>query len=254
MGNCLSKTNVVHPLVESSDAQTDLVAGVSESICDVDVVSGPESPALPTVDPVIPKSFYPPVVDISRDEASCRLIRSKISGRKAERQFRLRLQELLDGWRRGAALELIETHSLSIPAENTVSVETLALNLANPDAKYMKTLGDSAQVNLYVAKAYAVFFWISTNIQFSPKMWRNFITNPESLRLETEANHVLEKRECVSKGHANLFHSVATAMGLKSCVVMGNIKIPRSETHDPTEQFQCSKLNQHWWNMVSRTS
>ena len=249
MGKCCSRANVVHPL--PPDTQTDHVLADSESRSNVQVPLTPEAPRR-VVDPSVPESFYPATVEISTDEEKCRLIKSKISCRKVELQFRLQLQELLNRWKRDATLEIIEAHALSIPAENTVSVEKLALSIANQDARYMKSLGDSGQVGLAVAKAYAIFFWISSNIQFSPKSWRNFITNPESLGSRAEAKHVLEKRECISKGHANLFHSVATAVGLKTCVVMGNIKIPRSDTHNPTDQFECNKLNQHWWNMVSK--
>lgn len=246
MGSCLSKANAVHPLEASLDVPND---HLPESRCAVEVPR-PESPPR-IVDPKIPQSFYPETVEISSPEEKCRLTQSKISAKRTEQQVRYRLQELLDGWRRNAVMEQIEAHALSIPAGDTVTVEKLALSLINPDAKYLKCLKDSAQIDLTVAKMYAIFFWISSNICFSPKMWRNFVTNPESLRSGAEAKHVLERRECMSKGHANLFHSLATAMGLKTCVVMGNIKIPRSDMHDPTEQFECTKLNQHWWNMVS---
>ena len=253
MGSCVSRfrarSNVVHPLPAVTHEPATILPADEETAETAEGGCGASHRARHTVDPNIPESFYPTTVRVSREEEQCRLTRSKISIITSEKELRQRVRELLEEWRLGTLLGLIESHALSIPAHNTTTIDILAASLANPNAKYVKILNESNPLCLTFAKAYAIFYWISSNIKMQ---WTSY-ANPEAFRSGTEAKHVLEKRESISKGYANLFHSIATASGLKSCVVMGNIKLSRSELSKPTEEFECSKSNQHWWNMVSIT-
>ena len=251
MGSCVSRfraRSIVHPLPAVTHEPATILPADEETAETAEGGCGASHRARHTVDPNIPESFYPRV---SREEEQCRLTRSKISIITSEKELRQRVRELLEEWRLGTLLGRIESHALSIAAHNTTTVDILAASLANPDAKYVKILCESNPLCLTFAKAYAIFYWISSNIKMQ---WTSY-ANPETFRSGTEAKHVLEKRESISKGYANLFHSIATAIGLKSCVVMENIKLSRSELQlsKPTGEFECSKSNQHWWNMVSIT-
>ena len=259
MGGCLSKfsarNNAVHPFVPTTDLQ-DGTASVEAGGNKQGSSEGEDTPETKhTVDPNVPESFYPVTVGISHEEERCRLARSKVAVKKSEKLLRQRVGGLLDEWRNGKILGQIESHALSVSARNAASVEILALSLGNEDAKYVKTIGETCPFALTVAKAYAIYFWISNNIRFSQSKWRSNVVNSDTSRLETEARNVLEERETIANGYANLFHGIATAMGLKSCVVMGYIKLSCSESHFSLRSngFECSKLNQHWWNMVSST-
>lgn len=211
------------------------------------------------VNPNIPESFYPHVVSIGRAEEECRLNRKKITVKEAEKPLRSRVESALNEWRQSGFLGLIESHALSIPAEKTCSLEMLAMNLTLPHTKYINVLiqGENSCFYLQIAKAYAIYFWIANNIRFSPCLWKSFVSNSEKKRLKAEPEEVLEKRECLSIGHANLFNSIAMAIGLKSRVVLGNIRTALDQTalnfSDESEQqgYEPSRLNQHWWNLVS---
>lgn len=205
----------------------------------------------PDINPSIPESFYPEVIRISCEEEQCRLTRRNIAVKEAERPLRCLVEEVLNGWCEGSVLSLIESHALSVPAECTTSVESLASSLAHPQAKYYQTLCYSGSFQLQIAKAYAIYFWIANNIDFCRSMWERFLSHPEDLGSKTKPQQVLQRRKCFSIGHANLFHSVATAAGLTARVVVGNLKLCRSlSPQDYRQKFETSRVNIHWWNMV----
>lgn len=250
MGSCVCKCrNAVHPLPETPyqheassttcERREDTVR--RESLGDVNVI-----PSIP------PESFYPKVVGISREEEQCRATRRKMVAKETERPLRSLVEQTLNDWREGSVLGQIESHALSVPAECTTSVKTLASSLADPQAKYCKSLCESASFHLQIAKAYAIYFWIANNIRFCQNMWESFLSNPEDFESKAKPREVLRKRKYFSIGHANLFHGVATAAGLTACVVVGNLKVCRSLSSSlpDYQHFEPSRLNAHWWNMV----
>lgn len=247
MGCCVSKRRTaVHPLPERPDhhgSSSTTCEGREDTVrlcCDVNVI--PSTP---------PESFYPKVVGISREEEQCRVTRRKMVPKEAERPMRRLVEETLNDWREGSILGQIESHALSVPAECTTSVRTLASSLTHPEAKYYKSLCESTSFHLQIAKAYAIYFWIANNIRFCQNMWESFLSNPEDFESKGRPRDALQRRECFSIGHANLFHGVATAAGLTARVVMGNLKVCRSlSSQDCQQHFEPSRLNIHWWNMV----
>ena len=247
MGNCLRRRRAIHPDSPVIEARSHPKA---ESEIDDPDVSRRKS-LYRTVDPTIPKSFYPEVVGISREEEQCRRTRQKIVIKETEKPLRCRIEDIMREWREGSILGQIESHALSIPSECAASVETLALSLTNPRSKYVNSLCALDPFHLQIAKAYAIYFWVANNIRLSHTMWKRFLSNSEGLRSSSEAEEVLQRRECLSIGHANLFLSIATAAGLTARVVMGNIKLCRSlSSQDYKQEFKPSRVNQHWWNMV----
>lgn len=251
MGSCVCKwRSAVHPLPEiphqheasstTCERSEDTVRRESLS-CDVNVI-----PSIP------PESFYPKVVGISREEEQCRVTRRKMVTKEAERPLRCLVEQTLNDWREGSVLGQIESHALSVPAECTTSVKILASSLADPQAKYYKSLCEPASFHLQIAKAYAIYFWIANNIHFCQNMWESFLSNPEDFESKAKPREVLRKRKYFSIGHANLFHGVATAAGVTARVVMGNLKVSRSLSSSlpDYQHFEPSRLNAHWWNMV----
>ena len=247
MGNCLRQRRAIYPESPVIEARS---LPKAESEIDDPEISRRKS-LYRTVDPTIPKSFHPEVVDISREEKQCRHTRQKMVMKETERSLRCRIEAIMREWREGSILGQIESHALSIPPECAASVDTLALSLTNPRSKYVNSLCASDPFHLQIAKAYAIYFWVANNIRFSHDMWKRYLSNSEGLKSKAEAEVVLQRRKCLSIGHANLFLSIATAAGLTVCVVMGNIKLCRSlSSQDYTQEFQPSRVNQHWWNMV----
>lgn len=262
MGSCVSKRQIAiypqhspgirqHDIVTTSNLTRAAIPIEPEDLEDVGDLRIRKS-LCHVVDPTIPESFYPNVIRISHEEEQCTLTRRKITVKETERELRCSVEEVLKNWRGGSILGEIESHALSVPAEHATSIETLALGLTHPQAKYSKSLCDSGPFHLLLAKAYAIYFWIANNIHFCKNMWKTFLSNSEGLKLKTEPQEVLQKRKCLSIGHANLFHSVATAAGLTSHVVVGNLKLCRSlSSQDYKQDFEPSRLNMHWWNVVS---
>ena len=253
MGNCvfINRRNVVR-VFPSNGAEGMAVSSEPEKGDDVPRRKSQHH----NIDPNIPDLFYPVVVSIRRAEEECRLTRDRIAVKEAEHSLRSRVERALNEWRKSDILGLIESHALSVSADKTCSVEMLAMSLTLSHAKYMKTLsqGDQSSFAILIAKAYAIYFWIANNIRFSPHLWQSFISSYGKKRLKAEAEEVLEKRECLSMGHANLFNSIAVAVGLKSRVVMGNIRTEPALnfSYDRQQQgYEPSRLNQHWWNVVS---
>ena len=253
MGGCVSRRlNVIHPADNNGihDHEGMEEEGRRHAVPAVLSVEDEYPCRRPyrTIDPNIPDTFHPVAVDTNREEYQCRITRAKISVRKSEKHVREHIEMTLSEWRHGTILGQIENHALSISAENTVSAHALAIHLTASHAKYVSSI--SSMVKLQIAKAYAIYFWITNNIAFSQNTWRRFINSKSKWKANVE--RILEKRECLSEGYAALFHSIATAAGLKSCVIEGNIKVSQSESlqHSP-QGFECNILNQHWWNMVS---
>lgn len=253
MGGCVSRrSNVIHPDDDNeSMAEEERRPHAAPA---VPMVEDESCRRYQTIDPNIPDTFHPKVVETSREEYQCRITRAKISVRKSEKHVRERVEMTLSEWRQGTILGQIENHALSIPAENTVSADVLAINLTSSHAKYVKSINsmesNRSSFDLQIAKAYAIYFWITNNITFSQNMWRRYIHSKS--KWKTDAEKILEKRECLSAGHAALFHSIATAAGLKSCMIEGNIKVNQSESpQEYTQGYERNILNQHWWNMVS---
>ena len=250
MGNCLRhRRRAIYPDLRSPVVEAKNVTIVEPEIENHDV---PRRKSLyHTVDPTIPESFHPEVVGISREEEQCRCTRKSIAIKETEEPLRCRVEEILKEWREGSILAQIESHALSIPSERAASVETLALSLTNSESKYVNSLCALDPFHLQIAKAYAIYFWVANNICFSHSLWKRFLSNSEGLRSRAKAEEVLQRRECLSIGHANLFLSIATAAGLTARVVMGNIKLCQSlSSQDYKQEFKPSRVNQHWWNIV----
>ena len=252
MGSCVSarRRAAIHPLIPQGDENVAVVE--QETSVEENATGLPRRKSLYyKVDPTVPATFYPKVVGISREEEQCRLTRSKLAVKETERQLRSRGEEVLKNWQQIGVIGEIESHALGVPAVQATSVRELAMSLTSPQAKYVKSLSASNTFHMIMAKLYAIFFWVANNIHFSEGMWRTFLSNPEELKSKTESQAVLKRRKCIAIGHANLFQSVAAAAGLTARVVTGNLKLCRSLTsQDPMQEFEPSRLNLHWWNVV----
>ena len=253
MGCSLCKRiNVVFP-AEDRDAPHETVPE-GESVRAVSVKCEDPTWTHGTVNLGVPDTFHPKVLENISEEKQCKLTRSKISSRHSEKHVRSRIKETFNAWGRGKILQQIENHALAISAESTVSAEILAMNLTSSQANYVKILstsdGNTSLFDLQIAKTYAIYFWIANNILFCKDMWKRYITTDSEVKSNAKA--VLQKRKCLSQGYAKLFHSVATAAGLTSHIIKGNIQLSQSDSFEEhMTVFERSKLNEHWWNVVS---
>lgn len=110
------------------------------------------------------------------------------------------------------------------------SFENLTKGIVKPDWDDMK-------------KAYAIFYWISSNIKYDNeglknKFWEKYVSDHEI------ANDTYEFRKGVCGGYAQLFRLMCAEVGLQSKAIDGYSRINSYEAGLPV------KYSNHSWNIV----
>ena len=253
MGSCISKhRGAIHPTSLHQDLPRPFErADKEQSTSSASPQKDDKAPSK-IIDSTVPDTFFPKSCGVSR-EKECELTYGKIRLKETEKPLRHRVEELLMQWRQCGIIGEIESHALSINALQATSVQQLACSLANSEAKYVKSLlyhFDS--FCLIIAQAYAIYFWIANNIQYSQSMWMSFTSNPEKIKSKTNAEAVLKSRKGISIGYANLFHAIATHIGLTTQTVEGSLKLTKIQSaQGSSKEFVPQDLNLHFWNVVS---
>ena len=189
------------------------------------------------INPSVPPNFFPSHHE-SEIEIQCRNTATQLKPRNSEATVRDEVQQLLAQWKESGQLSVIENHVLSIPSSQTSSIQQLSDALVVPHAKYIRQLKGN-QLHLEVAKAYAIYCWITTNITYDEKF----------SKIEPEL--VLQDRKSVCSGYSHLYREVAVQIGLQVTAVHGNAKEWRIFSDIPDAQFVPSIQNSHCWNAVS---
>ena len=92
-----------------------------------------------------------------------------------------------------------------------------------------------------MAKAYAIYCWIAKNIRY------DVASKVEHKLPDPDPNIVLEKKEAVSRGYANLFLALAKRSGLEVDRISGHMRMWDVECGCP---FKPESSNSHTWNVV----
>lgn len=206
-------------------------------------------PANDCSDEAMPKDFHPPAHKTKQELCSQRVV-EQLSPRDPE--ARTYVQKVLADWKDMDVLSKIENHALSVPASSTDSVSGLADSLAGSNAHYLKSMREDG-LQQQLAKAYAIFFWVTTNISYDTELLHQFLTSSDG-KVDCRAEQVLRRRRAICTGYTNLYQALAEAAQLEVAVVHGNMKTWRIFAKEgPIDGvFQPQRSNSHSWNMVIR--
>ena len=168
-----------------------------------------------------------------------------------DKEARTNMQQVFASWKNTGILSEIESHAMAVPASATGSISELAASLATPHARYLVSVG-AAELHQQLAKAYAIFFWVATNISYDTELLCQFLTSSDG-NVDCRAGQTLQRRKSVCTGYANLFEALAGAVQLEAVVVHGHIKSWRifADGGAVNGAFQPLRANSHSWNMVS---
>ena len=184
-------------------------------------------------------------------ETSCREIASKLISNNKE--LRDNVQSLLLTWEETDQMSAIKNHARSASADIANDHLMLAEYLTRSTAKYLQNLDGSHILQIVLAKAFAIYFWICTNIAYDIEQWERYISDKlhKSKNLvEAEAEEVLSSRAAICLGYANLFAEMAKIAGITVEVVEGeasHVPIPALSA----DSARASTAVPHKWNMVS---
>lgn len=219
MGVCITKPGEVLATAGLASDKASSDAGVPESLsCNVSAID------------VAPINFH---LDIPADleERNCRtLVDMKLLSGQSP-------QNLIDSWEKEGLLSVIHSQVFGVSATNTTSIKELAHSLTRDSSKYLQDLSD--QFCIIVAKAYAIYFWITNNIQYDTTKW---------VREQEEKLPILESRKGLSNDYASLFNELCSEAGLNTEKIEGNLRRWRSLTG---HKFCPDEYNYHCWNVVS---
>ena len=199
------------------------------------------------INPSVPPNFYSSHHE-SEVEIHCRSTITRLKPRNSEATVRDEVQQLLAQWKESGQLLVIEYHALSIPPSQTSSIQQLSDALVVPHAKYISQLKGN-QLHLEVAKAYAIYCWITTNIKYDTLAFQAYLNGEKSSKADPEL--VLRDRKAICSGYSNLYKALAVQIRLQATVIQGHTKNWWIFSGVPDTQFAPSRHNSHFWNAVS---
>lgn len=130
------------------------------------------------------------------------------------------------------------------------TVSTLSDQISEALVRDVRTFqpgGCGLQVDLI--KAYSIFVWVSTNIEYDCKAWEDLLKDLPTPSINPE--NVLSTKRSICSGYAALYSALASEVGLESLVIDGHFKISRAlQSNGPLAEFAPSHLNTHAWNRV----
>lgn len=184
----------------------------------------------------IPPGFHT-VFKVSDSSIKCKTIVEDIQF-SDDGSLRSELSDALQVWRKSGFLSSIEEHATRIPPIKTTSTEEIAEYLTSSSAYYVNSLLGTSQ--LQVAKAYAIYYWIATNVHYDAER----ALGNEKPRDMVLSKSVLLNRKALSYDFAILFRDLAHMSQLEAEIVHGKVK---SEIREATE----GGVVGHTWNTVS---
>ncbi len=190
------------------------------------------------IESIPPDNFFPE----SEEEVRCKkIVRDLLSDENIDS----RVNNILISWEESELLSRIDSHVLSVSALNRMTtIRELAAALTASNSGYLQEIEKKKFVNL--AKAYAIYSWISNNITFDIEKWK-FALNSENVDKLNE-HTILRKLQGLSEDFSSLFSALCTESGLRAQTVEGNLRRWKSLTG---EDFKPIEGNRHVWNVVS---
>lgn len=190
--------------------------------------------------------------DDSNDvEASCHEVISKLVSN--DKEIRDKVHALLSVWEESEQMAAIRNHARSASSEVASDLLLLSDYLTKSNAKYLQPLEESTLYHSILAKIFAIYYWICTNVTYNSELWQKYLSNEwsdcDSL-LELEAEEVLNSRSSICVGYANLFAEMTEAVGIEVKVIKGEttyVPVPALAGHEA----RTSSAVPHAWNVVS---
>lgn len=189
-----------------------------------------------------PSTFYPET-SLTTEEKQCQNVIQSMELQLSSGQS---IQSLLDSWEEDGFLSIINGHILSQSIASKTSIGDLAYNLTADSSKYVKELRGN-QFSIEVAKAYALFLWITKNFECD----NNIIEASKSsnrVKIIPESYLIIEKCRGTAFDSASLFTTLCAAAALNAEIIDGHRRNWRSITG---AEFQPDEHNFHSWNVVS---
>ena len=217
MGVCVTKPGEVAERAVRGDGE--------ESGCGAQQKRRWEDFIHPAISEVPPEYFYPDT-PLSVLEENCRKTVENITLKAAGATFKHATEDMEEK----GTLSIIRSKVLSISAQHSTSISNLAYSLTCDSSKYLQK--SSGPFSNTVAKAYAIYVWVTSNIQGKEHDW----------------SHLLKNWKGSSSDYASLFNMLCREAGLNAEKIEGHLRGWRSRTRHifcPNEQ------NQHCWNVVS---
>lgn len=233
MGVCITKPGQVLVTVLAADESS-----FPEACSDVSNIAESHSCCRDPVINVDPPVYFHPDVLESVQERNCLKMVQNMKPCLSQDSGLSSSENLMDYLEEKGILAVIRSNVLSISALHMASVKDLAYNLTHDNSKYLQEL--SGRFCTTVAKAYAIYLWITSNIQFDAE---------NAKPAAQDWNHfILENRKGSSYDYASLFSVVCAEAGLNTEKIEGHLRSWMSLTG---HEFCPDDTNYHCWNIVS---
>ena len=156
--------------------------------------------------------------------------------------------DLLGAWRENGMLDDINN---AVATVEETSLEKLSKRLAAKNVEYIASLKGAPSFHKELAKAYALFCWITNHVQYD----YNCLDVLESGGLsddDTSPAIVLRTKRTICSGYSRLFVTLSDRMGLSAKYISGHFKSLKATQLLSTvyQPFSPDKSNSHAWNMV----
>lgn len=181
-------------------------------------------------------------------ETTCRKVVAKI--KSIDDEMRDYVKSLLKQWEKSGLLEAIKRHARSTSKEMNRQLSVLAPYLTRKDTKYFMKVDDTIPGQYTLAKAFAIYFWISLNISFDNELWKQYISDSCSKHVDLQGCDILSTGRTNSLGYSTLFRDMAARAGIEAEIIEGMLsQVPHPAL--PDNMARTTAAVRHTWNAVS---
>ena len=193
-----------------------------------------------------PDGFHPVCIS-SQSRDKCFRLFNNLQPNPEECFQRNSIKSILQSWNENGLLLDIERYVSHVSSSNC-SVEEIAIILTGESADYLSTLRNHLHKQL--AKLYAIYNWVATNIKYDVLAWDNLIAGERQPDVSSE--YVMDHRVTICSGYSNIFKAIALEADLEVNVVEGHFRSSLCDQKTKHPQFfSPNKANTHSWNAVS---
>lgn len=194
---------------------------------------------------LIRKGFFP---ELSKTEHQqhCQDVFASLEPLKKEADKRRAIASLLSSWKKNGVMQRVHSYINAISTSRP-AFEELSDLLVRQSAPYFQGLAKS---HYNLIKAYAIYYWVSNNINYNINEWNQMILNQSQPTITP--THVFKRRSSVCSGYANLYSALGLKAGIEVKTVNGHFKRALSEGSGSQDDLFCpGPKNSHAWNAVS---
>ena len=166
-----------------------------------------------------------------------------------DNSVRKRISDLLISWKNDGLLGDIENHATTVVGQ---SVHELAAALTSQHVQYLQRLRGRPLFQIQLAKAFAIFTWISKHIRYDFRA-KNSLKSGTFSAKQTSLEYILRKRSTICMGYSKMFDALSKKAGLETVTINGHMKSFSTEVFQSGsyQPFTPQVHNTHSWNAVS---